>query len=85
MAVIAGTLLAFFMTTETSNAPFALTGAVDTGLPTVEVPPFHVVTIHDESLDFLGMLKNVGPGFIAISLIGIIEVVAVSKAFGKYF
>lgn len=85
LAVIIGTMIAFFMTTETSSAPFALTGTVDTGLPTVSLPPFSVVTIRNETLDFNGMLENVGPGFIAISLIGIIEVVAVSKAFGNFF
>lgn len=85
LAVIVGTLLAFFMTTETSDAPFQITGTVDTGLPVVQVPPFNVVTNDGEALNFVQMLEKVGPGFIAISLIGIIEVVAVSKAFGKYF
>lgn len=85
LAVIIGTLIAYFMTTESSNSPFALTGDVDTGLPQVALPPFTVVTKDDRTLDFVGMLVNVGPGFIAISLIGIIEVVAVSTAFGKYF
>lgn len=72
------------MTTETSSAPFALTGYVDTGLPQIKVPPF-TVTIHNETLNFGGMMENVGAGFAAISLIGIIEIVAVSKAFGKLF
>lgn len=85
LAVIIGTLLAFLMTTETSNAPFALTGEVDTGLPQVSLPPFSVVINQNETLNFVGMLENVGAGFVAISLIGVIEVVAVSKAFGKYF
>lgn len=85
LAVLVGTVLAYFMTTETSKAPFAITGTVDTGLPIVELPPFNIVTKDDRELDFLGMLANVGPGFVAISLIGIIEVVAVSKAFGEYF
>lgn len=73
------------MTTESSSAPFAITGKVDTGLPQVVVPPFTVTTIHNTTLNFVEMLENVGGGFVAISLIGIIEVVAVSKAFGIYF
>lgn len=88
LAVIVGTLLAFLMTTETSSAPFAITGTVDTGLPTVALPPFSVVVNRNdrnETLNFVGMLGSVGPGFVAITMIGIIEVVAVSKAFGNYF
>ncbi len=85
LAVIIGTVIAFFMTTETSSAPFAITGEVDTGLPQVALPPFSVVTHGNDTLNFVEMLENVGPGFIAITLIGVIEVVAVSKAFGNYF
>lgn len=85
IAVLVGTVLAFFLARETGDAPFALTGYVDTGLPQITLPPFTVTTIHNETLNFGGMLENVGAGFAAISLIGIIEIVAVSKAFGKLF
>lgn len=85
MAVLIGTLFAFFLTTDESNPPFALTGRVDTGLPQISVPPFSVVKNENETLNFVQMLESVGPGFITITLIGIIEVVAVSKAFGRSF
>lgn len=81
MVVLIGTLIAYFMT----DPPFALTGTVDTGVPSVVVPPFTVTTIHNETLGFGEMMEHVGAGFGAITLIGIIEVIAVSKAFGKYF
>lgn len=85
MAVLIGTLLAYFMTTESSSAPFAITGHVDTGLPQITLPPTTITTIHNETLNFGEMLESVGAGFVAISLIGIIEIVAVSKAFGKLY
>ncbi|XP_037043308.1 sodium-independent sulfate anion transporter-like [Bradysia coprophila] len=86
LAVLIGTLFAFFLTTEDTDPPFALTGRVDTGLPQIAVPPFSVVKNENETLNFFDMLESVGPGFITITLIGVIEVVAVSKAFanGRY-
>lgn len=83
MAVLIGTLIAYFLSTDDSDGPFALTGKVDTGLPQISLPPFSVVKSETETLDFFQMLASVGPGFITITLIGVIEVVAVSKAFGK--
>jgi len=83
IVVLIGILLAYFLTSEDMEAPFALTGTVETGLPTIQLPPFSVTTIHNETLSFGGMMQHVGAGFAAITLIGVIEVIAVSKAFAN--
>lgn len=57
-------------------------GIVSSGLPEMKVPPFEL-TINNETLAFVDIIKYIGSSVIAIPLISILESVAVAKAFCK--
>ena len=82
-----------------SQCFFTLTGIGQSGLPSLEVPPFSVfrnvtenttynyeeinVDIHDQYDSFEEMISNIGLDIIIIPLIAIIENIAIAKSFGE--
>ncbi|CAG9859948.1 unnamed protein product [Phyllotreta striolata] len=66
--------------------PFKLIGHVPQGLPSVKVPPFgfeKTVNGTTISYSFGQMVSNLGSGIIVVPLIGILENIAVCKAFAN--
>lgn len=62
------------------GAPYVLTGHIDAGLPTVELPPFSR-TFGNQTESFIDITKNFKFGILVIPLIAIIGNVAIAKAF----
>jgi sodium-independent sulfate anion transporter 11 len=67
---------------------FSLTGSIDTGIPALEPPPFHISAIrhnngtdHVEYIGFGSMVTTLGSATFIIPIIAILESVAIAKAF----
>ncbi|KAJ8928360.1 hypothetical protein NQ314_019091 [Rhamnusium bicolor] len=68
--------------------PFQVIGSVPPGLPTFNVPPFGFEENNNGTVvshTFFEMLSNMGSGIIIVPLIGLLEDVAICKAFCKLF
>ncbi|XP_012891720.1 PREDICTED: sodium-independent sulfate anion transporter [Dipodomys ordii] len=66
---------------ETGSQPFTLTGAIAGGLPPVRIPPFSVTTAN-RTVSFTQMVQDMGAGLAVVPLMGLLESLAVAKAFG---
>ncbi|XP_076234572.1 sodium-independent sulfate anion transporter [Calliopsis andreniformis] len=64
------------------GAPFILTGHIDAGLPTIQLPHFSR-TIGNQTETFFDMCNNLGTGILIVPLISIIGNVAIAKAFSR--
>lgn len=64
------------------DSPFVLVGYVPPGLPEVKPPPFSA-TVNNETVNFVGMVSNLGTGIMVLPLLTILENIAICKAFGK--
>ena len=65
---------------------FTLTGQIQAGLPALTPPPFSTTATSNGTTvttDFGGMVAQLGSAIIVIPLIGILESVAIAKAFGE--
>ena len=65
---------------------FTLTGQIQAGLPAFTPPPFSTTATNNGTTvttDFGGMVAQLGSAIIVIPLIGILESVAIAKAFGE--
>lgn len=65
------------------EVPFALTGNIDAGLPTI-APPSFSITVGNRTETFVEICKNLGSGIVIVPLISIIGNVAIAKAFCKF-
>ncbi|XP_053684275.1 sodium-independent sulfate anion transporter-like isoform X2 [Sabethes cyaneus] len=81
IVVIGGSLLAYGLSTE-GVVPFLLTGNVTSGLPPFQLPPFSTV-VNNQTYTFTDMVSELGTSVLALSLIAILECVAIAKAFSK--
>ncbi|XP_040845309.1 sodium-independent sulfate anion transporter, partial [Ochotona curzoniae] len=66
----------------TGHQPFILTGETAQGLPPVRLPPFSVVTAN-RTVSFAEMVQDMGAGLAVVPLVGLLESVAVAKAFAS--
>ncbi|XP_058061912.1 sodium-independent sulfate anion transporter-like [Anopheles bellator] len=81
MIVISGGVIAYICSSQ-EIYPFKLTGKVASGLPSVQLPPFHVI-YEDRHYNFSEMLHTLGTSVISIPLISILEIVSIGKAFSR--
>ncbi|KAF5289752.1 hypothetical protein FQA39_LY03669 [Lamprigera yunnana] len=81
VVVIMGTVLAWALC-EYGEKPFALTGNIGKGLPTLQVPPFST-EFNNQTYTFLDMVKQYQSSIAFVPLIAVLEHVAISKAFAK--
>nr|XP_024214091.1 sodium-independent sulfate anion transporter isoform X3 [Halyomorpha halys] len=81
VVVIIGTALAYTLSVHDIK-PFLLTGTVTPGLPPFQPPPFSTEE-HGTFLTFLDMVRDMGSALIVVPLIGILESIAIAKAFAK--
>lgn len=70
------------------HSPLTLIGEVPDGLPSVRMPPFGGYTISSDNntkieVTFSEIISNLGTGIIVTPLIGLLETIAICKAFGK--
>ncbi|XP_048223287.1 sodium-independent sulfate anion transporter-like isoform X2 [Perognathus longimembris pacificus] len=66
----------------TGSQPFVLTGHTAGGLPPVQLPPFSVTTANG-TVSFAEMVQGMGAGLAVVPLVGLLESVAVAKAFAS--
>uniref|UniRef100_A0A2K5EVV8 Solute carrier family 26 member 11 n=1 Tax=Aotus nancymaae TaxID=37293 RepID=A0A2K5EVV8_AOTNA len=64
----------------TGYQPFILTGETAEGLPPVRTPPFSVTTANG-TISFTEMVQDMGAGLAVVPLMGLLESIAVAKAF----
>jgi len=62
--------------------PFQITGNITEGLPPFSLPPFTIVD-RNYTYTFAEAIGEVGIGIISIPLIGLLESIAIAKAFGE--
>lgn len=63
--------------------PFTLTGNITAGLPPFEAPKLSVKLSENVTLSGSETMKMIGIGSVIAPLVGLIEVIAIAKAFGK--
>nr|XP_054391827.1 sodium-independent sulfate anion transporter isoform X3 [Pongo abelii] len=66
----------------TGYQPFILTGETAEGLPPVRIPPFSVTTANG-TISFTEMVQDMGAGLAVVPLMGLLESIAVAKAFAS--
>ncbi|XP_032032551.1 sodium-independent sulfate anion transporter [Hylobates moloch] len=66
----------------TGYQPFILTGETAEGLPAVRIPPFSVTTANG-TISFTEMVQDMGAGLAVVPLMGLLESIAVAKAFAS--
>ncbi|KAM6175223.1 sodium-independent sulfate anion transporter [Erethizon dorsatum] len=66
----------------TGYQPFILTGEIAKGLPPVRAPPFSVTTANG-TVSFTKMVQDMGAGLAVVPLVGLLESIAVAKAFAS--
>ncbi|XP_060108078.1 sodium-independent sulfate anion transporter-like [Heteronotia binoei] len=66
----------------TGSQPFTLTGTIPQGLPHFQPPPFSKVT-PNETIHFGEMVQAMGAGLAVVPLMGLLETVAIAKAFAS--
>jgi len=74
------------LTTEHQrDTMFVLTGNIEAGLPSFQLPPFSMNnTQTGQAISFKGMMTELGSGIITIPLIAILESVAIAKSLGNF-
>ncbi|KAF7471341.1 sodium-independent sulfate anion transporter [Marmota monax] len=66
----------------TGYQPFILTGETAEGLPPVRTPPFSLTTANGTT-SFAEMVQDMGTGLAVVPLVGLLESIAVAKAFAS--
>ena len=66
------------------DTTFLLTGNIQSGLPPFAPPPFETTKNGTVPVLFPEMVSDLGTALIIIPLIGILENIAIAKAFGKH-
>ncbi|XP_027626546.1 sodium-independent sulfate anion transporter isoform X2 [Tupaia chinensis] len=66
----------------TGYQPFVLTGETAQGLPPVRTPPFSVTTANG-TVSFTEMVQDIGAGLAVVPLMGLLESIAIAKAFAS--
>lgn len=86
LVVVTGFIGYSFFTS--GGAPFKLIGKIPKGLPAAKVPPFGFEENKNGTIvthTFEDMVSELGSGIIVVPLIGILENIAICKAFGNFF
>ncbi|CAG0895127.1 unnamed protein product [Darwinula stevensoni] len=82
LVIILGGFVAFFVNGHDPEKPLSLTGDVNPGIPSFSLPSFGTVR-NGTDVTFLEMVSGLGPAIIIVPIVGILESIAVSKAFAR--
>lgn len=63
--------------------PFSLTGNIVSGVPSLQPPQFTIKVDENVTMSTSECFENIGIGIVIIPLVGVIESVAIGKAFGR--
>lgn len=88
--VVATGCIMYFLN-QTANSEFHLIGDVPPGLPSIQMPPFSIPEVVNETTgeiitkgeSFGEMVQSMGSFLIVIPLIALLEDISICKAFGK--
>ncbi|XP_047529589.1 sodium-independent sulfate anion transporter-like [Vanessa atalanta] len=80
VVVVTGVLGFWFVATH-GTSPVRLMGAIPSGVPIPQLPPFGYVRADNSTADFLDMVSELGSGLLVIPLIVLLEDIAICKAF----
>ncbi|XP_059477481.1 sodium-independent sulfate anion transporter-like [Neocloeon triangulifer] len=80
LVVIICSLVAFCYEVSGNKSPFLLIGAVQSGLPSISLPPFST-TLNNQTLSFTEMASELGSSIILVPVIAILGNVAIAKTF----
>ncbi|XP_054565810.1 sodium-independent sulfate anion transporter [Eptesicus fuscus] len=80
--VVSGAALMAYSCDVAGYRPFVLTGEIVQGLPAVRVPPFSLTTANG-TVSFSQMVQDMGAGLAVVPLMGLLESIAVAKAFAS--
>ncbi|XP_054987837.1 sodium-independent sulfate anion transporter isoform X1 [Sorex araneus] len=80
--VVSGAALVAFAFEVTGQQPFVLSGETARGLPPLRPPPFSVSTANG-TVSFTEMVQDMGAGLAVVPLMGLLESIAVAKAFAS--
>ncbi|KAK1330753.1 hypothetical protein QTO34_008691 [Cnephaeus nilssonii] len=80
--VVSGAALMAYSCDVAGYRPFVLTGEIVQGLPAVRVPPFSLTTANG-TVSFTQMVQDMGAGLAVVPLMGLLESIAVAKAFAS--
>ncbi|XP_065341247.1 sodium-independent sulfate anion transporter-like [Cloeon dipterum] len=80
LVVIACSIIAFCFEATGNQPPFQLIGTVQSGLPSLSLPPFST-TLNNQTLSFTDMVSELGSSIILVPVIAILGNVAIAKTF----
>ncbi|KAM8945313.1 sodium-independent sulfate anion transporter [Pelodytes ibericus] len=80
--VVVGSGLVAYSFEIMGSHPFILTGKTAEGLPQFKLPPFSETTVNG-TVTFHEMVQEIGPGIFIIPLMGLLESVAIARAFAS--
>lgn len=86
LLVICGGFGYWMQTTSSSPPPFKQIGDIPSGLPDFQVPKFSLSANESstgQEQSFVHVLSSFGSGLIVVPLIGLMENIAICKAFGE--
>ncbi|XP_003487915.1 sodium-independent sulfate anion transporter [Bombus impatiens] len=81
LVILIASTIAFYFE-KTGSSPFILSGKIQSGLPTLSVPPFSS-QVGNETYTFLDMCSHLGSGIIILPLVSVLANVAIAKAFAS--
>ncbi|CAG9785891.1 unnamed protein product [Diatraea saccharalis] len=81
IVVVVGGVLGYWFVSTHGASPVRLMGAIPSGVPVPQLPPFSYVRGDNTTVDFLDMVSELGSGILVIPLIVLLEDIAICKAF----
>lgn len=83
LVVVICSLISFVLqSNDPNNVPFKLTGAVRSGIPPFQLPPFST-QIRNETIGFTEMVSDLGSSIFLVPIIAVLGNVAIAKAFAS--
>ncbi|XP_031554144.1 sodium-independent sulfate anion transporter-like isoform X1 [Actinia tenebrosa] len=82
LVVLMASLVAYAVVSKGHKHAFSLTSHIHQGLPNFRAPSL-TITVGNQTLSTLEVLKQVGPGLAIVPLIGFLESIAIAKAFAR--
>ncbi|XP_060521275.1 sodium-independent sulfate anion transporter-like isoform X2 [Cylas formicarius] len=82
IVVVACSVAAYLYETNGSGSPFRLTGKIKSGLPELNLPPFHT-NVNGTEKNFPDMLSDLGSSVVLVPIIAVLGNVAIAKAFAS--
>ncbi|XP_042559798.1 sodium-independent sulfate anion transporter [Clupea harengus] len=81
--VVVGAAIMAFALEAPNRHYFTLTGKTSKGLPPFRPPPFSEITPNGTIISFTDMVLDIGGGLAIVPLMGVLESIAIAKAFGS--